>query len=103
MLAIGVHIGFIGFALWLAITWWVWRYMVEATDARLTPVRAAALGASSVWLLTSIFGVTIFTLLPFALFVLTNGRQKKTAILRPVRQTALVRNPAVRPLDASLS
>jgi hypothetical protein len=103
VLAIGVHIGFVGVVFWMAISWWAWRYMLEATEARLTPVRAAALGASSVWLLTSVFGTTIFVLLPFALFVLTNGREKNPAVLRPVRQSAPAPNPALRPLDASSS
>jgi hypothetical protein len=76
-LAVGVHIGFIGVVIWFAITWYVWKYMLEETREHLTPVRAASLGAWSVWILTSVFNVTLFYLLPFALLLLTGAKRRE--------------------------
>ena len=103
-LAVGVHIGFIGLLLWLAISWYVWAYMLEQAKERLTPIRAASLGAWSVWMFTSVFGVNIFSLLPFALVVLTNGeRAKRPAVVRQERSARTIHPQSFRPLDASSS
>jgi hypothetical protein len=83
-LAVGVHIGFFGVVIWFATTWYVWKYMLEETRQQLTPVRAAAVGAWSVWIFTSVFNVTLFYLLPFALLVLT-GAKRRFRVPEPVR------------------
>src|SRR5262249_54569269 len=73
----GVRIGFVGVAIWFALTWFVWKYMLEETRKKLTPLRAAALGAWSVWIFPSVFNVTLFYLLPFALLVLTGANWRR--------------------------
>jgi hypothetical protein len=81
-LGIAMHTGAVGLLLWLAITWHVWRYLVEQCQERLSPVRAAATGACSVWLFTSVFNTTIFYPLAFMLFLFTNmkyGRRTSAA------------------------
>jgi hypothetical protein len=103
-LAVGVHIGFIGLVLWLAISWYIWAYMLEQAKEGLTPIRAASLGTWSVWMFTSMFGVNIFSLLPFALVVLTNGvPAKQSAAIRQERSARTLGPQSFRPLDASSS
>lgn len=85
-LGVGLHIGAIGLLLWLVATWRVWRYLLDGTQRRLTPVRAAATAAWSVWLFTSVFNSTLFYILPFVIFLLTNGSYaRRVPVLRPSR------------------
>jgi hypothetical protein len=76
-IGVGVHIGVVGLVLWFMINWAVWKYMLGELKRSLSPVRAAAAGACSVWLFTSVFNITLFYPLPFLLFLLTNLRYRK--------------------------
>jgi hypothetical protein len=70
-IGVGVHIGFLGLLLWVAITYCVWKYMLSGLDLRRSPVRVASAAAWSVWIFTSIFNTTLFFVLPFFAFVAT--------------------------------
>jgi hypothetical protein len=76
-IAIGVHIGAIGLVLWFIITWSIWKYMLGELKRHLSPVRAAAAAACSVWLFASDFAVAVFFPLPFLLFLVTDLRSRR--------------------------
>lgn len=97
-LAMGVHIGIIGLTLWLAITWYVWAYMLAQSRKSFTPVRAAATGAWSVWLFTSVFNVTLFFTLPFVVFLLST-KQWGTPVA-PVLPTGISRQDTTHSLGS---
>ena len=76
-IALGVHIGAVGLVLWSIITWVIWMYMLGELRRSLSPVRAAAAAACSVWLFTSVFAIALFDPLPFMLFLLTDPRYRR--------------------------
>ncbi len=71
-LSVGLHIGAVGLVLWIVITWRAWKYMLDQAPESVSPVQAAAIGAWSVWLFTSVFNNTLFYILPFVVFLMTN-------------------------------
>jgi O-antigen ligase len=82
-IGVGVHIGFIGVVLWVAITWVIWKYMLDEARRLPSALRAAALGAYSVWLFTSVFGINLFSPLPFVLFLQTGLRFRRRLTSSP--------------------
>ena len=88
-LGVGVHIGVIGIAFWLAITWYLWNYMLQRSKERISPVRAGAAGAWSVWLFTSVFNISLFYPLAFLVFMFTDAEPEARARRRtsPRRHT----------------
>ncbi len=77
-IGVGVHIGLFGVVLWIAITWVIWMYMLREAKKISSPLRAAAAGAYSVRLFTSIFGINLFSPLPFVLLLQTGLPRSKT-------------------------
>jgi riboflavin transporter FmnP len=102
-LAIGIHTGVIGLMLWLAIIWYVWAYMLAQSQKVLTPVRAAAAGAWSVCLFTSVFNVTLFLPLPFAMFLLSKKQWgTRVAPVQPAGISRQVHQRSVGTLEGRL-
>jgi hypothetical protein len=76
-IGVGIHIGVVGLAFWFIITWAIWMYMLGELKKSPSPVRAAAVGAWSAWLFTSVFAMAVFYPLTFLLFLLTDGRYRR--------------------------
>jgi hypothetical protein len=87
-LAVGLHIGAIGLLLWFGITWCIWKHMLAVCQESLSPVRAAAAGAWSVWLFTSVFSINVFYLLASMLLLVTRVKQREQDVGAPSGSTA---------------
>jgi hypothetical protein len=84
-LAVGLHTGAIGLLFWFAITWCIWKYMLDLCQKSLSPLRAAATASWSVWLVASMFSINVFYLLPFLVLLFTRvSRQGSTVGAREI-------------------
>jgi hypothetical protein len=92
-IGVGVHIGAVGLIFWFLVTWVIWKYMLKEMQDAPSPVRAAAVGAYSVWLLISVFGINLFSPLPFLLFLQTNRkygtRKSAVGVISPAERPRL--------------